>query len=272
MRARDASSFAPHAGVPRARCIVDVFHALDRNGDGVVTRAEFAAALPLLGFVVGGPTEAGGGAGGTEHGGGKAGEVDGDAVVRTLFDELDVDGSGSLDYKELRARLESRGVVRQQAMEKRRAALGAGGDQMEKRRAALGAGGDHDGDQSRAALGAGGDHGGDQSPRPATPPPEGAAGAGAALGLWTPPPRSASGASHSTSQGGGTRRWSTLKGTYEIEGSDGTRIDERNLERLVDPRYLPTYNSPSPRQVVRDKLLARSPAGPSGRHAIDLEQ
>lgn len=223
--------------------IVDVFHALDRNGDGVVTQAEFAAALPLLGFVVGGPTEAGGGEGGTEHGGGKAGEVDGDTVVRTLFDELDVDGSGSLDYKELRARLESRGVVRQQAMEKRRAALGAGGDHM-----------------------------GDQSPRPATPPPEGAAGAGAALGLWTPPPRSASGASHSTSQGGGTRRWSTLKGTYEIEGSDGTRIDERNLERLVDPRYLPTYNSPSPRQVVRDKLLARSPAGPSGRHAIDLEQ
>jgi Ca2+-binding EF-hand superfamily protein len=70
--------------------VVEVFRMLDRNLDGIVTKKEFRAALPLLGF-----------------------DGRNTTVVDQLFDELDVDQSGSVDYDELAARLEMRGASAQ---------------------------------------------------------------------------------------------------------------------------------------------------------------
>ena len=62
--------------------VVDFFRHLDVNGDGTVARKEFGAALPLLGF-----------------------GSDGRSAIEALFDALDADGSGTLEYEELNAAL-----------------------------------------------------------------------------------------------------------------------------------------------------------------------
>jgi Ca2+-binding EF-hand superfamily protein len=62
--------------------VMDCFRAMDRNGDQTVTRREFAAALPLLGFA-----------------------SSNRPVIEAIFDEIDSDGSGSIDYKELNSAL-----------------------------------------------------------------------------------------------------------------------------------------------------------------------
>lgn len=56
--------------------------AFDRNGDSTVSRSEFRAALPLLGF-----------------------DVSDGPALDTVFDDLDVDGSGVIEYAELSALL-----------------------------------------------------------------------------------------------------------------------------------------------------------------------
>ena len=59
--------------------VSDLFRDLDVNGDNMVSKAEFRKALPLLGV---------------PHAG--------DAECDKLFDEVDVDGSGRIDYREVR--------------------------------------------------------------------------------------------------------------------------------------------------------------------------
>ena len=61
--------------------VIDVFRCLDRNGDGTVTKREFRAALPLLGFEANQKT------------------------ADTVFAELDLDGSGKVEYEELNKQL-----------------------------------------------------------------------------------------------------------------------------------------------------------------------
>lgn len=61
---------------------IDMFRALDKNGDGTVTRVEFRAALPLLGF-----------------------ETSKAAVIDGLFDQLDNNGNGVLEHAELETNL-----------------------------------------------------------------------------------------------------------------------------------------------------------------------
>ena len=63
---------------------VDLFRAWDDDSSGLVDRAEFARALPALGLRVGRET------------------------ADELFDALDTDGSGLLEYRELHARLRKR--------------------------------------------------------------------------------------------------------------------------------------------------------------------
>ena len=63
-----------HAPLPLA--------AFDRNGDSTVIKSEFRAALPLLGF-----------------------DVSDGPALDTIFDELDADGSGAIEYGELGALL-----------------------------------------------------------------------------------------------------------------------------------------------------------------------
>jgi len=61
--------------------IIDFFKAVDKNGDGQITKAEFRAALPLMGLDD------------------SAGSV---LAIDSLFDSFDVDGSGQLTFDELR--------------------------------------------------------------------------------------------------------------------------------------------------------------------------
>ena len=60
--------------------IIDVFRIFDRNGDGRVSRGEFRIALPLLGF-----------------------DASDGPLLDEIFDQIDVDGSGTVTYDELRA-------------------------------------------------------------------------------------------------------------------------------------------------------------------------
>ena len=76
------------AMVSQCTRVVDFFRTLDVNGDGTVARSEFAAALPVLGF-----------------------GSDGRDAIEALFDQLDADGSGTLEYKELNAALRGRDDV-----------------------------------------------------------------------------------------------------------------------------------------------------------------
>ena len=62
--------------------VTDIFHGLDVNNDGSITRAEFREALPVLGF----------GAGGWQ-------------AMDKLFDSLDESGDGVLEFSELEAKL-----------------------------------------------------------------------------------------------------------------------------------------------------------------------
>jgi Ca2+-binding EF-hand superfamily protein len=79
---REPSVDAMRAALRRNRQrVIDAFRCLDRDGNGAVTRREFMAALPLLGFL--------------SH------KETADAV----FDELDEDSSGSIEYEELHRRL-----------------------------------------------------------------------------------------------------------------------------------------------------------------------
>lgn len=68
------------AMIKAASRVVDFFRHLDSDGDGNVTRAEFRSALPLLGF----------GAGGR-------------GAIDSLFDSLDTNGNGTIEYEELAA-------------------------------------------------------------------------------------------------------------------------------------------------------------------------
>jgi len=58
--------------------IIDMFRALDRDGDGTVSRAEFEALLPLLKL-----------------------DSSSHMAMDELFTEIDTDGSGQIDYEEL---------------------------------------------------------------------------------------------------------------------------------------------------------------------------
>lgn len=70
--------------------VVDLFKAFDRNSDQKVSRREFRAALPVLGFETTGDAE---------------------ALVDGVFDEIDVDASGAIDYGELHQALRLRADV-----------------------------------------------------------------------------------------------------------------------------------------------------------------
>ena len=61
------------------------FRICDRNDDGTISKSEFRGALPVLGFDA------------TDH-----------TAIDALFDVLDVDGSGSVEYGELAAKLDAR--------------------------------------------------------------------------------------------------------------------------------------------------------------------
>ena len=63
--------------------VIDLFRKFDRNGDGMVSRAEFREVLPILNL------------------GGRVGAPQMDAV----FDAVDADGSGFVDYTELQKQL-----------------------------------------------------------------------------------------------------------------------------------------------------------------------
>ena len=67
--------------------VIDFFRAVDKNGDGRVSKAEFRAALPLLGMPL--PP-------GAEE------DAASLVVIDALFDSFDVDGSGDLTFDELR--------------------------------------------------------------------------------------------------------------------------------------------------------------------------
>ena len=67
---------------------IDLFRQLDINGDGQIIKAEFTAALPLLGFD-----------------GSKA------WVLEELFDRLDENGNGSLEYEEMHHQLRRDDIV-----------------------------------------------------------------------------------------------------------------------------------------------------------------
>ena len=62
--------------------VIDMFRACDADSNGVVTKREFRAALPALGF----------GAGGR-------------AAIDSLFQSFDIDGNGHIDFKELNTML-----------------------------------------------------------------------------------------------------------------------------------------------------------------------
>lgn len=64
--------------------VLDVFRTLDRNRDGTVTKEEFRATLPLLGFDSSSESR---------------------SVVDSIFDEIDADGSGSVEYEVGKARV-----------------------------------------------------------------------------------------------------------------------------------------------------------------------
>ena len=67
---------------------IDLFRQLDINGDGQIIKAEFTAALPLLGF------------------------DDSKAwVLEELFDRLDENGNGSLEYEEMHHQLRRDDIV-----------------------------------------------------------------------------------------------------------------------------------------------------------------
>ena len=63
--------------------VIDVFRQLDRDSSGGVSKAEFRSALPLLGF-----------------------DSSDSAMIDALFEELDVDHGGSLEYGEVFSKLE----------------------------------------------------------------------------------------------------------------------------------------------------------------------
>lgn len=67
-----------------ADALVDTFREMDRNGDGTVSRAELRRAVPRLGLSF----------------------TPSRSDIDALFDELDVDGSGLVEYRELRQKLE----------------------------------------------------------------------------------------------------------------------------------------------------------------------
>eukprot|EP00900_Chrysochromulina_parva_P004730 jgi/Chrpa1/14258/Chrysochromulina_OHIO_Genome00022386-RA len=73
--------------LPQVLRVIDLFRKLDANGDGKVTGVEFRRVLPLLASSA---SEA---------------ESFGEADVDSLFALLDRDGSGSIEYSELHARL-----------------------------------------------------------------------------------------------------------------------------------------------------------------------
>jgi len=80
---KDASIEDMRSAMTRqASRVTDFYKHLDVNGDGSVTRAEFRAALPLLGF----------GAGGIP-------------AIDALYDQLDVNKNGTVEYAELQAAL-----------------------------------------------------------------------------------------------------------------------------------------------------------------------
>ena len=58
--------------------VIDFFRVVDRDGDGAVTKHEFRASLPLLGFGAGG-----------------------EGTIDCLFDSFDLNGDGSLTFEEL---------------------------------------------------------------------------------------------------------------------------------------------------------------------------
>jgi Ca2+-binding EF-hand superfamily protein len=88
---RDASSLTPVESVAQLReallngwtRVIDVFRMLDRDASGGVTKPEFRGALPLLGF-----------------------DSSDSGIVDALFDELDADGGGTLEYEEVFEKLE----------------------------------------------------------------------------------------------------------------------------------------------------------------------
>ena len=80
---KDSSVEAMRAAMIRqAARVTDFFKHLDINSDGKVSKPEFRAALPLLGF----------GAGGIP-------------AIDKLFEQLDVDGNGYVEYSELKVAL-----------------------------------------------------------------------------------------------------------------------------------------------------------------------
>jgi Ca2+-binding EF-hand superfamily protein len=78
---RRRSAPISHPALPLSQ-IIDVLKTLDKDGDGTVTKEEFRACLPLLGF-----------------------DASDSETIDAIFDEIDLDGSGALDYDELRASL-----------------------------------------------------------------------------------------------------------------------------------------------------------------------
>ena len=89
--------------------VKDLMNALDKDQDGNCTKDEFRQVLPLLGF----------------DGGGSA-------AIDALFDGLDTDGSGAVDFEELHAQLrkvlgdadreeEEAAAIKMQAMQRGRA-------------------------------------------------------------------------------------------------------------------------------------------------------
>ena len=68
--------------------VIDMFRAFDKDGDGKVTKAEFRATLPLLGF-----------------------DSSNTAVVDGIFDKIDADKSGSVEYSELGTSLRRDDIV-----------------------------------------------------------------------------------------------------------------------------------------------------------------
>ena len=74
-----------HENAQRA---IDMFRALDKNGDGTVSKSEFRAALPLLGF--------------------DAAKMD---LIDDLYNELDDNGNGLLDHSELEKALRRDDIV-----------------------------------------------------------------------------------------------------------------------------------------------------------------
>ena len=80
--------------------VLDLLHRLDTNGDRTVSKSEFRHSLPLMGF-----------------------DASQTEVIDAVFDELDEDGSGTIEFEEFLVIMARRIITTQGEMELEQALL-----------------------------------------------------------------------------------------------------------------------------------------------------